>query len=871
DSASNIRIRGGASLSANSAPLIVIDGIPISNVNAAGVSNPLSLINPNDVASITILKDASASAIYGSRASNGVIIIVTKSGSSAGVKFNYSGNVTSGNVSKKIDIMDGEEFTRFIQQYHPTYTNLLGIDDPTSTLTDDPLTSQVEGRILSNSDWQDAIYRTAISTDHNFSARANLYGKVPFRASIGYTRNEGLVKTNDYERYSYSLKMTPTLMDNHLRIDMNAKGILTDKNVVDEGGAIGNAINMDPTKPIYDNSPTNIFGGYYQNTTINGTRNLLEGPSNPLALLEQRQRPERVLRFLGNVEFDYKLHFFPDLRAVVNLGLDASQSRIRESFEDNAIATYTFDNTNPDPATNYLFNPGKNYLENQHMTNTTWDSYFVYTKNLTGFLRKFDLQGGYSYQNFKNDGNKEIYRPNVDTGIRELVIDPQNPTNRYYNTLNLQSFFGRTNINLSDKYLITVSFRADGSSLFQEGKRWGYFPAAAVAWKVKEESFLKNVSLVNDLKVRIGWGKTGQQDITGLIGGFYPSTPLFDIGTNTSQYLQGATLYSARPYNDQLTWEKTTTYNLGLDFDFFRKSVLFGSFDIYKRETTDLLVDVFVPPGQSLRNVYANNVGSTEGKGFELNLNIQPFNSERYSFVFNTNLAYNYTEVTDLEGVQQINDPSSTLPTNTGFYLGRHAVGHEAGAFWVLEQIYDGNGNPIVGAFVDRNDDGVISDADRYYKAKHPNWTYGFGFNFTYKNWDLSSSFRGQIGGLVYNSKKLTSGYTDRPLPVNNNTLNNVLDFNSGAADPAFENILGFIPVSDYYLEDATFLRCESIVLGYKFPNFIKNSALRLYGAVNNAFIVTDYSGQDPENFNGIDNNFYPRPRMYTFGLSLDF
>ena len=868
DSAPNIRIRGGASLNANSSPLIVIDGIPVDNTTPAGVSNPLSLINPNDIESFTILKDASAAAIYGSRASNGVIIITTKKGSSGSPEFNYSSNVTIGKVGKKIDMMNGKQFTNFIQTYHPSLTNSLGIDDPSTAVIDDLSTPEVEGRILSNTDWQDAIYRTSISTDHNFSAKANLYGKIPFRASVGYTRNEGLVKTNDYERLSYSLKMTPKVFSDHLKIDANAKGIFTNKNAIDEGGALGGAINMDPTKPIRDNSSTNRFGGYYQDFVLDGSgnpTNTISGQYNPVALLMQRTRPERAVRFLGNIEFDYKMHFLPELRAVVNLGLDASEAQIKERFSNNAMATYRVINSGAD----YVFNPGKNYEENQTMTNTTLDSYLVYTKSLNGFLTKFDIQGGYSYQNFKNDGNKEIYRYNETTGVREVLPNDNNPNNRYYNVLNLQSFFGRANFDLTNKYLLTLSLRADGSSLFREDKRWGYFPAAALAWKLKEEEFIKNINFINDVKVRLGVGKTGQQDITGNVG-FYPSTPLFTIGSNNSQYLDNSNLYSALVFNEDLTWEKTTTYNLGIDFDLFKNNFLSGSFDIYRRETTDLLARVPLPPGQGLSDTFIKNVGSTESKGFELSLNFKPVKTDNFNLEIATNVAYSYVEITDLKDVTTLSAGGS-LPTGTNVNIAQNAVGFQPYSFWVFQQLYDGNGAAIPGAFVDRNADGVITNDDRYYKAVTPNWTFGFGINFNYKQWDFSSSFRGQLGGQVYNARKLTSGWVDRSIPTNSNSLSNVLDFYNGAADIQFQNYNGNATFSDYFLEDATFLRCENIVLGYRFNKFYKNSSMRVYGAINNPFILTKYTGQDPENFGAIDNNFYPRPTSFTFGLNFDF
>ncbi|WP_273275305.1 SusC/RagA family TonB-linked outer membrane protein [Maribacter polysiphoniae] len=854
DAAPNIRIRGGASLSANNSPLIVIDGVPIDNTNPAGVNNPFSLINPNDVDSFSILKDASAAAIYGSRASNGVIIITTKKGTSGGPKFNFSSNTSISTVSSKIDLMDGPTYTKFINEYHPTYANLLG---------------------TSNTDWQDAIYRAAVSSDHNFSARANLFDKVPTRFSFGYNNTEGLVKTNDYERYTASVKFTPTFFDDHLKIDINAKGISSEKNAVDEGGALGGAVNMDPTKPIYDNSPDNRFGGFYQNTILddvdNPTRLLLDGQWNPLALLLQRTRPEKVQKILGNVEFDYKMHFLPELRAVLNLGLEASTADIEESFSDNSLATYKFDSSNNDINTNYVFNPGVNYRENQSITNQTMDAYLVYAKRYEeGFLTNFDVQGGYSYQNFRNDGNKEEYRYNNDTGIRELQIDEQNPNNRYFNELNLQSFFGRTNLNLLDKYLVTVSFRADGSSLFSKDNRWGYFPAAALAWKVNEEDFLKDSQVINDLKLRLGWGKTGQQDITGAVG-FYPSVPLFEAGSSTGQYLQGVALYSAKPFNEDLTWEKTTTYNAGIDFGLFENRLINGSFDVFYRETSDLLAKVPVAPGQGLTDSFVKNVGETESKGFEVILNATLLSNESTNLEFYSNLSYSRAEVTNLQDVTRISADGSGIPTGTGVNIGYHTVGYQPYSAWVFRQLYDTAGNPIHGAFADFNGDGITDNDDRYFKSLRPNWTFGFGFNFNYNKFDLSTSFRGQIGGQVYNSRRLTSGWVDKAVPNNSNSLSNVLDFNSGAANYNFVNIQGNVPFSDYFLEDATFLRCENIVLGYRLDDILKNTSMRVYGAVNNPFIITNYSGQDPENFNAIDNNFYPRPRSFTLGLSVDF
>lgn len=871
DSAPNIRIRGGASLNANSSPLIVIDGIPVDNTTPAGVSNPLSLINPNDIESFTVLKDASAAAIYGSRASNGVIIITTKRGTKGDtVKFTYSASVTGSKVGKKIDVMNAANYIKFIKEYHPGYTNSLGIDDPSTTVMDDPATEQIEGRLLYDTDWQNEIYRNAVSTDHNLSVSANIFNGVPFRASVGYTNNQGIVKTNDYRRTSASIKMTPSYFNDHLKIDINAKGIYSKKNAIDEGGALGGAINMDPTKPVYSPFANNIFGGYHQDFVLNPitgeNTTALSGQYNPVALLMQRSRPEIAVRFLGNMEFDYKMHFLPELRAVVNVGLDSNKTSMDEIFGENSLATYRVSNTN---ANGYVFNPGRNYYERQTITNTTWDSYLAYAKDFTGLVKKFDIQGGYSYQNFKNDGNKEIYRYADGTGLREVAPNENNPNNRYYNELNLQSFFGRMNIDLANKYLFTLSYRTDGSSFFNKNTRWGSFPAAAFAWKLKEESFLANKDFVNDLKLRLGWGKTGQQDISGAVG-FYPSIPVFSIGGGSSQYLEGSNLYSALPFNDKLTWEKTTTYNAGIDFDFFKNSFFSGSFDAYYRETTDLLAVVPSPPGQGLRDVFINNVGSTKSRGFELNTNFKPVSSNDFNLDVNANVAYTYVEITDLKGITTT-PAGGSLPTGTNVNIAENVVGFQAGSFSVFQQLYDVSGAAIPGAFVDRNGDNQITNEDRYLVSVRPNWTFGFGFNMNYKNWNLSSSFRGQYGGQIYNARKLTSGWIDKAIPTNSSSLSNVLDFYSGAADSQFTNFNGNATFSDYFLEDATFVRCENIVLGYTFVKFIKSSSLKVYGALNNPFIITKYTGQDPENFGGIDNNFYPRPTSYTFGLTLDF
>ena len=862
DSAPNIRIRGGASLSASNNPLIVIDGIPLDSNNAAGSGNPLNLVNPNDIESFSILKDATATAIYGNRASNGVIIIKTKRGGGK-LKVNFNTNVQIGEVTKYIDVMNADQFTSFITQYYPQYRSRLGVGGKLST-------PNVTGQLF-DTNWQKQIYRTTVSSDNNLSVSGNLFKKLPTRLSLGYNRTEGVVKTSDYERYSTGLNLSPVFFDKHLKVDVSLKGIYSKFNAIDQDGAIGGALNMDPTKPIYltqtglSGDPYNRFAGYYQDVILNGGQYKVNGASNPLAILLQRKSPQEIYKFLGNAELDYKLHFFPDVRAVLNLGLEASKSDLSTVYDNNAIATYRNPENTVAP-NDFVFNPGVDYAEHQTIVNQTMDAYVVYEKRFTGFVSHFLLQGGYSYQNFKNDGYKDNYQYGND-GLR--VPNPGsslNPNNRYYNVLNLQSYYGRSNLDFANKYLFTFTLRVDGSSLFNKDNRYGYFPAVGFAWKMNEDLF-KNASKVQELKLRLGWGRTGQANIVG-IAGFYPSRPLFQVGGSNSQYFPGIGTYSALPFNPNLTWETTETVNAGLDFSFFGKDRFTGSVDVYQRKTTDLLAFVPIPPGQALTNSFVDNVGSLENKGVEANINIIPVKTEDFTWNVGGNFAYNDAKITDLKNVSSIVDDASRLPIGTGVKLAYNAIGHAPYSAWVFQQAYDSNGKLLPEVYVDRNGDGKINNDDRYYKSLRPNWTYGFNTTANYKNWDLNASFRGQIGGSVYNTRNLAQGYISYTAPQNGQNLNNVL---ASTVNSPLVNLTDNTYFSDYFLEDASFLKLDNVSLGYLIKNFIGSTNVRVFGSVNNVYTWTKYSGQDPENFSGIDNNFYPRPRVYTLGFNFNF
>ncbi len=770
-----------------------------------------------------------------------------------------------GEVTKNLDVMNSSDFVNYVNTFYPMYNWRLGVGG-------NPDNPNVMGKIY-DTNWQNVIFRTTVSTDNNLSISGTLFNKVPARLSLGYNRTEGVIRTSDYERYSASLKLTPTFFDKHLKVDINAKGLFSDFNAVDVEAAIGGAVNIDPTKPIYvsqtglSGDPYNRFGGFFQNTEFKGGQYRVLGQTNPLAALLQRNAPQKVNKFLGNVEFDYKTHFLPDLRAIVNIGIESSESNLKTLFTDNAIQTYK----NPDKLlapNDYIFNPGLNYAEHQNILNKTLDAYLVYNKKISNFFSNFLIQGGYSYQNFRNEGNKDKFTYNVTSGVRIPFVDNElNPTNAYFNELNLQSFIGRSNIDLLNRYLFTFTFRADASSLFAKDKRWGYFPAVGFAWKMNEESFLREASIVKELKLRLGWGKTGQQDITGLVG-FYPSRPLFALGSSNSQYFPGIGTYSALPFNENLTWETTTTTNAGLDFTFFPNSLITGSIDVYDRKTTDLLLWSPIAPGQGLTNQFVDNVGEMTNKGLEVNLTLTPIKQENLTWSISGNTSYNKGEVTHLKNVESISAADSGLPVGTGVNLAYHAVGYNPYSAWVFQQIYDSAGNPLQGVVVDRNGDGIINNDDRHYVQLRPNWTYGFSTSVNYKNWDFSANFRGQIGGKVYNARKMSQGFRDYAVPQNSNNLNNVLNF---AANTPFKNLTDEVIFSDYFLEDATFLRMDNATIGYLVKNMFGSTNVRIYGSVNNAFVITKYKGLDPENFNAIDTNFYPRPRTYTIGFNFNF
>lgn len=837
-SKSTIKIRGGSSLSASNDPLIIVDGVPIDNEDVSGMRNPLNVVNPNDIETFTVLKDASATAIYGSRASNGVILITTKKGSAAGFHVDYSGNVSVSTSTKTVDVMNGDEYRETLAEKFPSNTNLLGD---------------------ANTDWQDEIYRTAVSTDHTVAVSGTMTEDLPYRASVGYNNANGILDQSNMTRYTGSLNLNPTFLDNHLRVNMAAKGMYI-KNDFSNEDAIGNAIAIDPTQPIYADGYDD-FGGYFawQNASGNPNPN---SPDNARAVIDQRMDKSIVKRFVGNMQFDYRFHFLPDLRANLNLGLDATKGEDDGGKQTYAGAAWD---------TEAYLRGGAYENYSQTKRNKLLDFYLQYTKDLSDISSRIDVMAGYSWQHFYTTETTASWFNNANSE-GQTVRDPlQRTKNENY----LVSFFGRVNYVLMEKYYLTFTLRQDGSSRFSKDNRWGLFPSLAAAWSISEEDFLKGNETLSNLKLKLGYGVTGQQDIGSNYGYF----GTYKAGQSTASYVYYDTttgsytkvpITTIRPngYDADLKWEETTTYNLGLDYGLFEGRIS-GSLDVYLRKTKDLLNTIPVPAGANLTNELTTNVGSLENKGFEFSANARIIEQDDFSWNFGANIAYNKNKITKLT---QVDDPNylgvqhGGISGGTGNNIKIHTVGQPAGSFFVYKQIYDTNGMPIEGLYEDVNKDGEFNESDLYVAENSaPKVMLGLNTQLNYKNWDLNMSARANLGMSVYNNIASNTGYYSR-MQVNGEYLNNI---NKDVYNTGFNNAQYF---SDYYIQDASFFRMDNITLGYKLNNvFGKNANMRVYTSVNNVFVITDYDGIDPEIENGIDNNVYPRPRTFMLGVNMSF
>ena len=834
-SGATIRIRGGSSMSASNDPLIVIDGFPVSNSGISGLSNPLSTINPNDIETFTVLKDASATAIYGSRASNGVILITTKKGTvGKPMQISYNATMSVNTIPAYMEVLSGDEFRSLA--YDLASKSAVG------------LSMNSLGRLgTENTNWQKEIYQTALAHDHNVSISGGVK-TMPYRASIGYTNQDGILKTTTMERSTLSIGLDPSFLDNHLKVSINLKGSYTKQNFGDQG-AVGSAVFFDPTHPVMNGNTK--FGGYYTWINLsdllpdgsmnpNGTPNPI-GVSNPVALLNQTDNRSTVQRSLGNVQFDYKFHFLPELRANMNLGYDYFTTTGHNNASNNAA--FTFRN-----------GIGRASTYDQAGKTQLLDFYLNYVKKIPSIKSKIDATGGYSWQHFYKDGSS----------YSKSETQPAE-TFQFINENYLVSFFGRLNYTLMDRYLFTATLRDDGSSRFAKNNRWGLFPAAAFAWKMNEEAFLKNVTVVSDLKLRVGWGITGQQDI----GNDYPYLPVYRGSTATAQYQFGNTFYNTlrpNPYDRNIKWEETTTYNIGLDFGFMKDRIT-GSIDAYQRDTKDLLNFIPIAAGSNFSNFLTTNVGNLVNKGAELTLNAQVVSTKDWSWNIGFNAAYNENKITKLTKTDDPNYPGvdvGLIGGGVGNFIQNQRVGYPASSFFVFQQVYGSDGMPIEGLYVDRIGNGgtiTSNNLNKYhYKKPAPDVTLGINSRVAYKQFDFSFSGRANIGNYVYNN--VASGALYSTVYNQSGFFNNIPRQSENAK---YTNTQYF---SDFYIENASFFKMDNMSAGYNFEKFIK---ARLSFTVQNVFTVTKYKGLDPEVDGGIDNNFYPRPRVFVLGVNLTF
>jgi iron complex outermembrane receptor protein len=843
---SQIRIRGGASLSASNSPLIVIDGVPLDNSRNTdgtskipGVADPLSLVNPNDIESFSILKDASATAIYGNRASNGVILITTKKGKAGKPVIDFTTQFSVGKLTKEASVLTADQLR--------DYVNANGTAAQKAQLG------------TANTDWQKQIYQTALTTDNNLSV-SGATKVLPYRVSVGYLDQNGIIKTSSLERISGGINLSPSFFTDHLKVTLNVKGSQVKQRFADES-AIGSAVSFDPTKPVYSGS--NRFGGYYEwlDNPANPTSSPLKGLAtiNPLGRLKQQQNKSTAYRSIGNLQLDYKFHFLPELHANVNLGYDISKGSGTNIIPDSAASNYSgFKDAQG------VTHRGINNFYKGTQSNKIFEGFFSYAKDFKNIKSHVDAIAGYSYQDFLLTTYN--YANFAYDGTKQAGTDPLYPFDKPENRL--ISVYGRVNYVYDDKYSLTGTVRRDGSSKFNPDKQFGTFPSVAFAWKINREAFLADSRTISDLKLRLGYGITGQQD--GI--GNYDYISYYNLSKNTAQYQLGDTFYSLyRPngYYYNRTWEQTAAINVALDFGFIDNRIT-GTLDYYNRKTSKLLNNISQPAGTNFSNEIVANIGNLSSNGVELNINADIIRSADINWSVNLNATYNTNKITKLTlapDASYAGVPTGGISGGTGNNIQIQSVGYPKNSFYVYQQVYGTNGKPLDGVYVDRNNDGIVNSSDLYrYKSADPKEYFGFSSNFSYKKWSVGFVTRASIGNYVYNNVFSGSGVSlsvFNSIGILNNASTNLLE--SGLSGSSDKNKL-----SDYYVQNGSFLKMDNANIGYNFGKIFGNTgSFRVSGNVQNVFTITKYKGLDPEVNNGIDNNFYPRPRTFVLGLSL--
>lgn len=822
---STIRVRGGASLNASNDPLIVLDGVPLEQGGISGnSSNFLSMINPSDIESMTVLKDASSTAIYGSRASNGVIIITTKKGQQGAVKVNFNTTNSLQTRAQMVDMLSRDEFVNVINQF--------GTDNQKSLLG------------TANTDWNDEVYRTAFGTDNNLSVSGSIDKWLPFRVSVGYYNQSGLVRKDNVERWTGNVVLTPSFFQDHLKLTINAKGTLNN-NSFNNGGAVWAAATFNPTIPVY--SGNDKYGGYNEALDADGYP-VNAGVRNPRGLVDLYDSKSKVSRFIGSMDVDYKVHFLPDLKLHATVGADYAKGDGTVYVPAYAAQSYNKDESLG--GSDYKYGPQKN--ENRLLT-----LYANYAKYFEDIKSNVDLTAGYDYQYWKS--TTPLYYTKSAAGTNLSTVKASD-----YRHVML-SYYGRINYSFDGKYLLTATVRRDASSRFSKDTRWGTFPSVALGWTLTEEPWLKNQKVLSNLKLRASYGVTGQQE--GI--GNYNYLPVYTYSVaGTEAFINGQYINTYRPeaYVSDLKWETTTSWNFGLDFGFLDGRIG-GAIDFYTRKTKDLLASVPTAAGTNFSKTILTNVGNVDSKGIEVFLNATPIQTKDWEW----NLSYNFTwQNMKVKNLSLIKGGSQTNvkvgPSIDAYQFQVLSEGYEPYMFYVYHQLYDSKtGKPIEGAYADLNNDGEINESDLYrYHSPAPKYIMGLSTSLRYKQLTLGMSFRANIDNYVYNGMGMSTGAFET-VSYNNSQLNNL---NTSFLKTGFKTRQY---LSDYYVENASFLKLDNLSLSYNVGKINKWASLTVSAMVQNVFTITGYSGTDPEVPNGMDNSFYPRPRTYSVSLGLQF
>ena len=834
-----IRIRGGSSLNATNDPLIIIDGLPVSNDGISGMSDPLSSINPSDIESFSVLKDASATAIYGSRASNGVIVITTKKGARTKTsvpQINFDLSTSVSHVSEYVDVLSACQLRDLLNE---RVAAGLTSPDAVAALGD------------CNTNWQKEIYQVAPTYEANLSLAGRVgmgkAGALPYRVSGGFLSQEGVLLTDHMNRGTLSLNLSPSFFEDHLTVQLNGKGVFSANNFANQG-AIGQAVRMNPTHPVYDSSENGI-GGYFVHRDPSGNINTM-AVQNPVAMIMQKTDKSNASRFIGNAQFDYKVHGFEDLRFNLNLGMDYAHSG---GFSETPVGSEQSYHDTAQSGSGYHSDYTYERMDK------TLEAYVAYNKDFESG-HHFDAMAGYSWQQFYYKSTNKSWK--LTDGS---ILSSSTPAGELF----LVSFFGRLNYSYDNRYMITATIRRDGTSRFSNNK-WGIFPSVALGWNIGNEGFLKDNDVLTTLKLRASWGQTGQQGV----GGYYDTQATYYTNLLGSYYYFGDKLINpvtALGYNADLKWETTTTWNVGFDFGFLDDRITAG-LDAYWRETTDMINYIPVPALGNLTNYLNSNIGSLVNKGIEFDINAIAIDTQDWTWSIGANLAYNNTVITKLTA-----SPNDKTGVETGGISGgvgnniqMHQVGYAPSSFYVYQQVYDTDGRPMEGVYVDRDENGVINADDKYFFHKPAaDVTLGLNTTVNYKNWTLAASGHGSFGNWVYNNVA-SDGEMLADLWTNN--------FTSNRLDSAlWSNFNQACYLSDYSVRNASFFKFDNITLGYTFPQLCKSAkldralGLNIYATIQNVATITRYDGLDPEVFSGIDNNLYPRPRTYILGLKFNF